>query len=155
MTPDGIMLGMRAKLVWEPYADPKILDLYRLPETSLAGLADSLKAVFSLATVRSVGDPAMTVRTAGYLAGAPGGNAQIGFLERAEPDVIVCGEIHEWETSEYIRDANFSGKKRGLILIGHVPSEEAGMAWLADWLKIRFPGLRIDHVPAGNPFVWL
>ena len=143
MKPDGIMLGMRRKLGWESFADPLNPDLYRLPETTLSGLADSLKATFSLAHVRSVGDPGMPVRTVGYLAGAPGGTAQIEFLKRMNPDAIVCGEIHEWETSEYIRDANFSGRKRGLILIGHVPSEEAGMAWLAEWLKARFPGLRV------------
>lgn len=154
MEPDGITLGMRGKLGWEAYADPQNPDLYRLPKTTLSGLAGSLKATFSLAHVRSIGDPGMPVQTVGYLAGAPGGTAQIGFLERVNPDAIVCGEIHEWETSEYIRDANFSGRKRGMILIGHVPSEEAGMAWLADWLKSRFRGLKVDHIPAGNPFVY-
>ncbi len=155
MKPDGIMLGMRGKLGWEAYADPRNPDLYRLPKTTLSGLADSLKATFSLAHVRSIGDPGLAVQTVGYLAGAPGGNAQIRFMEQADPDAIVCGEIHEWETSEYIRDANFSGRKRGMILIGHVPSEEAGMAWLAGWLKSRFSGLKVDHIPAENPFIYL
>ena len=155
MKPDGIMLGMRKKLGWEAYADPRNPELYHLPETTLAGLAESLKTMFSLAHVRSIGDPGMPVRTVGYLAGAPGGTAQIGFLERVNPDAIVCGEIHEWETSEYVRDARDSGRKTGMILIGHVPSEEAGMAWLAEWLKSRFSGLRVDHIPAGNPFVYL
>jgi putative NIF3 family GTP cyclohydrolase 1 type 2 len=155
MKPDGITLGMRKKLGWEAYADPRNPELYHLPETTLAGLAGSLKSAFSLAHVRSIGDPAMPVRTVGYLAGAPGGTAQIEFLENANPDAVVCGEIHEWETSEYVRDARYSGKMTGLILIGHVSSEEAGMAWLAEWLKSRFPGLRVDYIPAGNPFVYL
>jgi putative NIF3 family GTP cyclohydrolase 1 type 2 len=155
MKPDGITLGMRKKLGWEAYADPGNPDLYHLKQTTLAGLADSLKTAFSLAHLRSVGDPAMPVRTVGYLAGAPGGTSQIKFLERANPDAVVCGEIHEWETSEYVRDAQYSSKRPGLILIGHVPSEEAGMAWLAEWLKSRFEGLRIEHLPAGDPFIYL
>jgi hypothetical protein len=40
---------------------------------------------------------------------------------------------------------------RGLIVLGHVVSEEAGMAWLAIWLRERLPALTVTHLPAGEP----
>ena len=54
-------------------------------------------------------------------------------------DVIVAGEVREWETVEYVRDKVFAGEKKGLILVGRVVSEEPGMAICADWLKTFVP----------------
>jgi hypothetical protein len=87
--------------------------------------------------------------------GASGGHWQMRYLREAQPDVLVCGEIHEWETSEYVRDAQRQGRQVALLVIGHAPSEEAGMAWLVEWLRPRFPDLAITHVPAGSPFYTL
>lgn len=43
-------------------------------------------------------------------------------------------------------------QEKGLIILGHANSEEAGMKWCADWLRSRFPGVSITHLPAGDPF---
>ncbi len=66
---------------------------------------------------------------------------------------MVCGETSEWQVYEYVRDANSLGLHKGLLVIGHERSEEPGMAYLAEWLKGRLPGLAITHVPAGDPLV--
>ena len=66
-------------------------------------------------------------------------------------DVLVCGEAPEWQTAEYVRDALACGQNKALIVLGHEPSEEAGMAYLAEWLKPRVMGIPITHVPAGDP----
>ena len=66
-------------------------------------------------------------------------------------DALVCGEINEWETCEYVRDAERAGIAKGLIVVGHAASEEGGMAYLAEWLRERAPGIPITHVPAGDP----
>jgi len=44
------------------------------------------------------------------------------------------------------------GQNKGLVLLGHARSEEAGMVYLAEWLRRKFPGLSIIHIPAGDPF---
>ena len=85
------------------------------------------------------------------LIGAPGGQWQITGLRDA--DVLIAGEINEWETSEWVRDANTQGMSRALIVVGHEISEEAGMAYLVDWLRPRVPGVPITHVPSGDPFL--
>ncbi|MGH9664643.1 MAG: Nif3-like dinuclear metal center hexameric protein, partial [Bryobacteraceae bacterium] len=58
----------------------------------------------------------------------------------------------EWETIEYGVDAAAEGKHKALIILGHIPSEQAGMQECATWLKTFLLGVRIDFVPAQEPF---
>ncbi len=83
--------------------------------------------------------------------GAPGGEWQIKALS-GEIDVLIAGEINEWETPEYVRDARAQGLAKALIVTGHEVSEEAGMAYLAEWLRDRIPDVPITHIPSGDPF---
>ncbi|RPJ83820.1 MAG: NGG1p interacting factor NIF3 [Acidobacteria bacterium] len=147
--PDGIMTGVLKKLGWEPTGKERI---FTIPAMSLRDLALSLKQKFGSPSVRFVGNPNQSCRTVGLSPGAYGGGPQITLLSREPIDVLVCGEIAEWETSEYVRDAVAAGKAKGLIVVGHVPSEEPGMEWLAEWLKPKLPGVKITHVPAQSPF---
>ena len=54
---------------------------------------------------------------------------------RPDLDVLVIGEAREWELIEYAADTITSGKRKGLIVLGHIPSEQAGMINCANWLK--------------------
>ena len=47
-----------------------------------------------------------------------------------------------------------SGKKKALIVIGHVLSEQSGMEVCAEWLKNFIEEVPIDFVPAAEPF-WI
>ncbi len=80
---------------------------------------------------------------------------QIRQLALTGADVLVVGEISEWETCIYVQDANSAGQKKGLLILGHANSEEAGMKYLADWLKPLLPGIPILHIPAGEPGVFI
>jgi hypothetical protein len=42
---------------------------------------------------------------------AAGGTRQIAAIQKEKPDVLICGELNEWETSEYIRDLRYMGLK--------------------------------------------
>ena len=44
-------------------------------------------------------------------------------------------------------DAIRLGKHKALIVTGHAASEEAGMEYLAEWLRERIPGVPIIHIP--------
>lgn len=126
-----------------------------IPPVTLAELATLLRDKLGVAAIKAVGDPGLLCRRVGLMVGAGGGRWQIQYLREAQLDVLVCGEIHEWETSEYVRDALCQGQRVALLIVGHVPSEEPGMAYLVDWLRPRFPGIPITHVPAGSPFRYL
>ena len=68
----------------------------------------------------------------------------------SDTDTLIVGEINEWETNEYIRDAQFAGFNKGLIIMGHAISEEPGMQYLTEWLKPLTGGVPLHHIPAGD-----
>jgi putative NIF3 family GTP cyclohydrolase 1 type 2 len=152
--PDGILTGLVRALGWEEYAssEPR---LYHIPTTTLGDLALSLKERLGVEMVRAVGDLGMPCSRAVLMTGAAGGMRQIRALRQNDADVAICGEINEWETPEYVRDAVAQGRRKGLIVVGHGNGEEPGMAWLAEWLRPRFPDIPITYVPTGDPFHFL
>ncbi len=152
--PDGIMVGVLDQLGWTAFARPGE-PLVRIPPTTLGELARYLKARLGVPCVRVIGNPALPCARVGLMVGAAGGRWQIPFLSEHQPDVLVCGELAEWETSEYVRDAIQQGQAVGLIVVGHANSEEAGMRYLVDWLRPKVPGVPINFVPAGDPFTYL
>ncbi len=66
-------------------------------------------------------------------------------------DTLVCGEINEWETNEYVRDASAAEHPKALIVIGHSISEEDGMREVIPWLQARLPEMPITFIPTGHP----
>ncbi len=151
--PDGVWTGMLKQLGWEQYADPKTPRVLVFPSPNpVTGLVASLKRKLGIAAVRVIGDKDLLFRRVGFAPGAMPGRDQIATFARQDLDVLVCGEVREWETSEYVRDAVAQGGKKALIVLGHAVSEEAGMKWLAGWLSARLGGMVVTHLPAGEPF---
>jgi hypothetical protein len=71
-------------------------------------------------------------------------------LNSPDVDVLVIGETREWEGIEYARDVNTAGKQKGLIVLGHVPSEERGMEECAKWLKTFITKCRFNTCRAAT-----
>jgi putative NIF3 family GTP cyclohydrolase 1 type 2 len=152
--PDGIGVGVLAQLGWQSYVSPDVPYL-TMPATPLAELADELRRKLHVPSVRLVGDPGLICEKVALMVGAAGGRWQIGALSALSVDAMICGELNEWETSEYVRDAVQLGRKVGLIVVGHANSEEAGIGYLVDWLKPLLPDVPAHFVPAGDPFLYL
>lgn len=150
--PDPVSQEIVKRLGWQGKAVSRsVFDVGRMEFRELvAQVAQSL----DLAGYRYIGDETMPVSKVGLMVGAPGGQRQIEFMAETGVDVLIAGEIHEWEVSEYVRDANAMGKPRGLLIIGHQPSEEDGMIWVADWLRKQVPEVRSIHVPSRDPFTY-
>ena len=148
---DGIQTGIAKQLDWENYADEE-RGLYTVPPITVGKLITFLKDKLGIEVMRLVGDPEMRITRTALLPGFAGGRRQISVIGREDVGVVICGEIHEWETCEYVRDAVAIGQKKALLVLGHANGEEPGMRWLAEWLKPRFPGIPITHVPVGDPF---
>ena len=72
--------------------------------------------------------------------GASGGKSQITAISKNKPDVLICGEVQEWETAEYVRDAEAKGDALSLIVLGHIASEEPGSEWMKNWLQKKRSG---------------
>jgi len=67
---------------------------------------------------------------------------------------LIIGELSEWETAEYVRDARLKGDKLSLVVLGHAVSEEPGLEWMVPFLQPMVPGIKVTHIPTGNPFLF-
>jgi putative NIF3 family GTP cyclohydrolase 1 type 2 len=150
--PDGIQTGMIHALGWEKFQNPENNRLFAIPPTTVGQLAASIKKLLGIRTLRVVGDPDMKISKIALNPGYPGFPAERHTLQRDDVEALVMGEGLEWETIEYGADAVAEGKHKALIILGHIPSEQAGMQECATWLKTFLPGVRIDFVPAQEPF---
>ena len=119
-----------------------------MPATTLRELAVDVAAKLHGKAIRVAGDPDMKVtRVAlgpGY--GVPTLTSSV--------DVAVGGEAAESGGNvEYILDAAADGQKKGVILLGHMMSEDWGMKEVADWLRPLVPEIPVEWLPAGEPFI--
>jgi putative NIF3 family GTP cyclohydrolase 1 type 2 len=152
MQPDGIAVGMVKQLGWEKNVDdPSNPKRLTFPGTSLAKLAQQMQATLKARTMRVVGDPDLPIRkvqTSWEYCGRLGG---IKIISQPDVDLLICGESREWELVEFVRDAVTEGKKKALIMVGHVLSEQGGMIYCADWLKNFIHEVPVGYVPTKEP----
>jgi len=153
-TPDGIEAGMAHALEWEKYQGHggENQYLFAVPETSLQALARELKKKLEIHVLRVVGDPQLKVKKVALVPGASGLQAETRALEINGVDVLVTGEPREWETVEYVADAVTEHKNKGLIILSHIPSEQAGMEECTRWLKTFVTEVPVEFVPTADPF---
>jgi len=151
--PDGVRMGTLQALGWDKFYNTNDPSLIELPATTPFGqlLAHCRKSL-DTGKLKFIGDPIQDCKRIVLMPGAPGGQRQIGSIEKYQPDCFITGELNEWETAEYVRDARIQGRKLSLIVLGHSVSEEAGMEWLVPVLKQKAPGIPVTHLPSGDPF---
>lgn len=155
LKPDGVRMGLLKQLNWEGYYDPKATSILTLPAASLSSLIGYLEQKLSISKVRYIGNPEQSCQKILLMPGAPGGTRQIQAMSKEKPDVLICGEIQEWETAEYVRDAQAKGDKLSLIVLGHIASEEPGSEFMAGWLKEKIPGIKTTHILSNNSLSFL
>lgn len=149
--PDAILAGLVEQLGWSGYqqSDERVFDV---PRTTLDGLAKEFKQRLALDGVQVVGDPSLPARRVAISVGCSGWGRHRELLRHPDVDVLVCGEVFEWQANEYVRDSRFTQRPQGLIVLGHCVSEEPGMRYVARQIAKAFPDLAIHVVPAGDPF---
>lgn len=152
MTPDGIAKGTMKALGWEKYQNPQNQYLFAIPEMTLADLAKYVATKLDTPALRVVGKPEMKVTQVGLSPGFAGFVRETHALEMENVQVLLVGETREWETVEYVDDAVAQGRKKGLIILGHIPSEQSGMKECAEWMKTFVSGVKIEYLPAAQPF---
>ncbi|PYU84748.1 MAG: hypothetical protein DMG50_03480 [Acidobacteria bacterium] len=150
--PDGILAGVVQALGWEKYQSAENPHLFTVPEITLEKLAAEVAKRLDTPVVRAVGNPEMKITKLALSPGAAGFERETHALEMENVEVLLVGETREWETVEYTADAATEGRKKGLIVIGHVPSEQAGMEECARWLKTFVKEVPIEFVATKQPF---
>jgi putative NIF3 family GTP cyclohydrolase 1 type 2 len=147
MRPDPLVAGSARTLGWTQYASPTDPRLYVIPTTTLRALATDVARRLNDRALRVVGDPDMKVSR---IALGPG----YGIPPlTADIDVAVGGEIGEaGGNAEYALDASAAGQPKGMIVLGHLMSEDHGMQEVAEWLRTFVSEVPIEFIPAGEPF---
>ena len=156
---DRIYTGFEEEFGWKEYRVPvedakkygesrpeaeqfwtKFGGIYKIPRTTLRGLAQFFKERAHMDVVQIVGNPDMPVEKVSVLVG--GGSLGLGREEapmvqmfREEIDVAICGDITEWTLSAYVRDAAMMGMNKGMLVLGHERTEEWGMKYLTSWTE--------------------
>jgi putative NIF3 family GTP cyclohydrolase 1 type 2 len=147
MRPDPLIAGSARALGWTEYASAGDPRLYVMPPTTLRALATDVARRLNDSGLRVVGDPEMRVSR---VALGPGYGIP---LLTSDIDVVVGGEAAEaGGNAEYATDASAAGTPKGMIILGHLMSEDHGMQEVADWLRTFISELPIEFVPAGEPF---
>jgi putative NIF3 family GTP cyclohydrolase 1 type 2 len=150
LVPDGVTMGVLAQLEWQKYADKNIPNIITLPSSTLKDLVGHVKEKLNIEKVRYIGDLGQSCTRVLFMPGSAGGQRQIQAIGKVKPDVVMCGEISEWETAEYVRDARAKGDNISLVVLGHIASEEPGSEFMLNWLKEKVPAIKATHVPCGN-----
>jgi len=150
--PDGIEMGMVHALGWEKFQDPTHQYLFSFPETTLTQLAKDIGVKLRIRTLRIVGNPSLKIKRVALSPGASGFANETKALEMGDVQALVLGETREWETVEYTADAITQGRQKALIILGHIPSEQAGMEECTSWLKGFIKEIAVDFVAAQDPF---
>jgi putative NIF3 family GTP cyclohydrolase 1 type 2 len=149
--PDFTYVGSARAIGLDPkHEDPPGSHRFVIPETTLGALAADVKRRSGARALRVVGNPNAKVSRirlgVGY-ASPP--------LNAADIDVLISGEQQEsdggFDSQPYVLDAATLGIAKGIILLGHTISEEAGMLEMAQWIKGFVPELPVQLVKAEEP----
>ena len=152
MKPDMIMHGVVHALGWEKYQRDSSGQQFEVPSTTLGSLASSVSRKLGANATRIIGDPSARVSRVGMTEGFPGFVASRHVVQGHGLDVMVIGEDHEWEMIEYAKDAIDAGLLKGVIVVGHIASEQAGMEEVVRWLRGFVTEVPVDFVPTREPF---
>ena len=144
--PDGVKLMVVKKLGWENSFDNSS-NIATLQATTLQQLINHAKQKLGIKMLRYSGDLKQPCIKVLLMPGAAGGKRQIEAIIKEQPDVLICGEIQEWETAEYVRDAIAKGQKLSMVVLGHIASEQPGAEYMVTWLNKNFPDLKTSFVP--------
>ena len=152
--PDGVLTGVLTSLGWLKYYNPNNPYLLNIKAQSFRNIIQLAKTKLNIPHVKVIGEDTQTIHKVALIPGAAGGRTQIEAIRKEKPDLLICGELNEWETSEYIRDLRYMGGKTALLVLGHIQSEEPGLQWLVHWLQPQIPSIRVAHIPSGDAFRW-
>jgi putative NIF3 family GTP cyclohydrolase 1 type 2 len=148
---DDMTKGLAAALGWTARRVPGDAPLYDIPSATLGDTVAAIHKKLNLrGGLRSVGDPTFRVRRVMLYPGQLPLETMLKYFDQV--DLMLTGEVREWECVPYAADMKTAGEKRSLVTIGRVVSEEPGMNACAAWLKTVVKGIPAKWISAGDPY---
>jgi putative NIF3 family GTP cyclohydrolase 1 type 2 len=146
-----MLSGLAAALGWSNRRVTKDDSLFDIPAATAEETVAHIRAKLNLrGGLRAVGDRQATVRRVLLYPGPM--TPAIMWQRYTEVDMVVVGEVREWENTHYAADIFTAGQKRALVTVGRVVSEEPGMRACANWLKTVVKEVPATWIGAGDPY---
>lgn len=141
--------GLAHALGWTKYRVKPDDVLYNVPAISAEEAVALIRRKLNLrGGLRAAGDRKAQVRRVLLY---PGLMTTATMWQRyGETDLMVTGEVREWENTHYAADIHTVGEKRALVTIGRVASEDPGMRVCAKWLHTVVPDIPSRWIAAGD-----
>jgi putative NIF3 family GTP cyclohydrolase 1 type 2 len=146
-----MVTGLASALGWSAHRVKNDDALCEIPKAAAESTVALIRGKLNLrAGLRAVGDRKATIRRVLLF---PGSMTPATMWQRySEVDLIVAGEVREWENTHYAADMFAAGEKRALVTTGRVASEEPGMRMCAEWLKTVVKEVPAKWIGAGDPY---
>jgi len=148
---NDMVTGLAESLGWTKYRVKPDDVLYDIPAMSAEGAVALVRSKLNLrGGLRAVGDRKAYIRRVML---HPGAMTNATMWQRyTDADLIVAGEVREWENTHFAADLHTAGEKPGLVTIGRVASEDPGMRVCASWLKTVVKEVPVRWISAGDPY---
>jgi len=148
---NDMVTGLAAALGWSAHRVKSTDTVYELPKATAEATVALIRSKLNLrAGLRAVGDRKATIRRVLLFPGSM--TPTIMWQRYTEVDMIVAGEVREWENTHYAADMFAAGEKRALVTTGRVASEEPGMRLCAEWLKSVVKEVPAKWIGVGDPY---
>jgi len=148
---DDMSAGLAESLGWTAHRVPGDLPVYDIPAATVADTVAAIRKKLNLrGGLRAVGDARTKIRRVMLYTGQMGLDTILKYFDQV--DLLLAGEVREWECVPYAVDVCQAGEKKNLVTIGRVASEDPGMRVCAAWMKTVVKGVPIEWISAGDPY---
>jgi putative NIF3 family GTP cyclohydrolase 1 type 2 len=148
---NDMVAGLANALGWSAHRVKPDDSLYEIPPATAEATVALIRGKLNLrGGLRVVGDRKATIRRVLLF---PGSMTPATMWQRySEVDMIVAGEVREWENTHYAADMFTAGEKRALVTTGRVVSEDPGMRACAEWLRTIVREVPAKWIGVGDPY---
>jgi putative NIF3 family GTP cyclohydrolase 1 type 2 len=143
-----MVTGLASALGWSRAVGNNV---YEISQATAEATVASIRSKLNLrGGLRVVGDRNATIRRVLLF---PGSMPPATMWQRySEVDMIVAGEVREWENTHYAADIFTAGEKRALVTTGRVVSEDPGMRACAYWVNNIVKEVPVMWRGVGDPY---
>lgn len=147
---DPLSEGIAQAMRWGAYRSPAGTGRFDIPRSSLAALSRSVKRRLGVnGGMRVIGRGDHSVSRVLVAPGRIDPVAVVKLLP--EVDVLVAGDLREWELVEYFHDSWETTQPKALIAVGRIMSEQPGMLAAVSWLR-SIANLPVRPISVEDPY---
>jgi putative NIF3 family GTP cyclohydrolase 1 type 2 len=142
--------GIADALGWRRYdraGDPRRFDI---PRSTLGRVAKQVKRRLGVnGGMRMIGDAGLPISRVLVVPGRIDPVAVVKQLP--EVDLLIAGDLREWELVEYFHDSQETAQPKALIAVGRILSEQAATVAIASWIR-SIAGMPVRPIMVEDPY---